>query len=127
VAVLIDTDVLVERERDRQIDAAIGSEERAISVISVSELLHGSRRSGRDRARRLAVVEQVLAEFEAIPITEGVARLHAEVWADLASRGDLVGAHDLWIGATALFFGWGVVTHDGLDFGRIPGLRVIEP
>ena len=103
-------------------------EERAISVITVSELLHGVHRaSGATRTRRGAFVEHVLAGLEALPITETIARVHAEVWADLARRGQSVGAHDLWIGATGLAHGFGVATSDRAEFTRIRGLRVLAP
>jgi tRNA(fMet)-specific endonuclease VapC len=68
----------------------------------------------------------LLATFEPVPITEPVARVHAEVWSELAARGDVLGAHDLWIAATALTHGFGVVTLDVADFERVPGLRVVE-
>jgi predicted nucleic acid-binding protein len=44
VAVLIDTDMLVDLERgvaNPAVEQAIGTEDRAIGVITVSELLHG--------------------------------------------------------------------------------------
>jgi tRNA(fMet)-specific endonuclease VapC len=95
-------------------------------VITVSELLHGVHRAtGGRRARRRAFVEHVLAGFDPIPITEPVARVHAEVWADLKARGQVVGAHDLWIAATALTHGLGIVTGNAGDFARVPGLRVL--
>lgn len=110
------------------LEQVLGDEERAISVITVSELLHGVHRAaGAHRARRAAFVEHVLAAFEPIPITETVARVHAEIWTDLAGRGETVGAHDLWIAATALAHGLGVATLNAADFGRVPGLRVILP
>ncbi len=97
-------------------------------MITVSELLHGVHRArGARRARRRSFVEHVIATFAPIPITEPVARVHAEVWASLASRGELVGLHDLWIGATALAYGLGVATGNAADFRRIPGLRVLAP
>lgn len=112
----------------RAIDTLVGAEERAISVVTVSELLHGVHRAtGARRNTRSAFVEHVLAAFEPIPITEPVARAHAQVWADLEGRGAVIGAHDLWIAATALAHGLGVVTHDRADFERIDGLRVIVP
>jgi len=37
----------------------------------------------------------------------------------------VVGAHDLWIGATALAYGFGVATGDPEYFRRTPGLRVL--
>jgi tRNA(fMet)-specific endonuclease VapC len=129
VGLLIDTDVLVELERSESADALearLGAEERAISVITVSELLHGVLRAhGPMRVRRRAFVEHVLAAVQAIPITEPVARVHADVWADLAQRGLPIGAHDLWIAATALAHDLGVATRNAAHFGRVPGLRVV--
>jgi tRNA(fMet)-specific endonuclease VapC len=70
-------------------------------------------------------VEHLLAELHAIPITERVARAHADAWAQLAQRGELIGAHDLWIAATALAHGLAVFTGNVNEFRRIPGLRVL--
>jgi tRNA(fMet)-specific endonuclease VapC len=79
------------------------------------------------RSRRRAWVEALLAGSEALPITTSVGRVHAELWASLVERGALIGQHDLWIAATALTHGLGVVTHNERDFGRVPGLRVLAP
>lgn len=129
MALLIDTDVLIELERAdyaAELDRLMGDEERAISVITVSELLHGVLRAkGPIRARRRAFVEHILAVLGAIAITEPVARIHAEIWAELSSRGEQVGAHDLWIAATALAHGLGVATGNVAHFNRVPGLRVV--
>ena len=131
MGLLIDTDLLVDLERGgdaARVEAALGDEERAISVITVSELLHGVlRASGGVRARRRAFVEHVLAGLEAIPITEPVARVHADLWADLSDRGEPVAAHDLWIAATAVAHGLGVATRNAAHFERIAGLRVVSP
>jgi predicted nucleic acid-binding protein len=130
VAVLIDTDMLVDLERgvaNPAVEQAIGTEDRAISVITVSELLHGVHRARRaQRTRRSAFVEHLLAELQAIPITETVARVHADVWARLAARGQVIGAHDLWIAATALAQGLGIATGNAEEFEQVPGLRVIS-
>jgi tRNA(fMet)-specific endonuclease VapC len=56
-----------------------------------------------------------------------VARVHAELWAQLGARGETIGAHDLWIAATALTHGLGVATRNTADFARVPGLRVLAP
>lgn len=129
MALLIDTDLLIDLERaggSDEVDGLLGEEERAISVITVSELLHGVLRAGgATRARRRAFVEHLLTGLQAIPITERVARVHADVWADLSERGEPVGAHDLWIAATALAHGLGVATRNASHFDRIQGLRVV--
>jgi tRNA(fMet)-specific endonuclease VapC len=129
VAVLIDTDMLVDLERGvviPEVENAIGDQDRAISVITVSELLHGVHRaSGAQRTRRRAFVEHVLGGMRAIEITEQIARVHADVWAQLAAKGQLIGAHDLWIAATAVTHGMSVATGNADEFLRVPGLRVI--
>jgi tRNA(fMet)-specific endonuclease VapC len=97
-------------------------------VITVSELLHGVHRArGATRARRRAFVEHVIAGLEPVPVTEAVARVHAEAWAELSRRGLTIPAHDLWIAATALAHGFGVATRDRGDFERVRGLRVLTP
>ena len=130
MAVLIDTALLVDLEHGvgaPEVDRLLGDQERAISVITVSELLHGVHRAtGARRARRSAFVEHLLAGLQAIPITEPVARVHADIWAQLAKRGQIIGAHDLWIAATAIAHGLAVATGNGADFSRVPGLRVLQ-
>lgn len=129
MAVLVDTDLLVDWERDPaagRLERLAGDEDRAISVITVSELLHGVHRAtGGRRARRHALVERLLAAFEPIPITTAVARVHAGIWAGLGARGRALGAHDLWIAATAITYGLGLATGNARDFSRVPGLRVL--
>jgi tRNA(fMet)-specific endonuclease VapC len=131
VAVLIDTGLLVDLERgvaNPQVDALIGGEDRAISVITASELLHGVHRArGGQRTRRSAFVEHLLAGMQAIEISEPVARVHADIWSQLAAKGEVIGAHDLWIAATALAHGMGLATGNTREFKRVPGLRLVEP
>jgi tRNA(fMet)-specific endonuclease VapC len=128
MAVLIDTSVLVNAERRGQsLDQAVGDRDRAISVITASELLHGVHRaqSGAARARRSAFVEHVISAIEPLPVTTAIARAHAEIWAELEKDGNSIGAHDLWIAATALSHGMAVATANTRDFGRVPGLDVV--
>jgi tRNA(fMet)-specific endonuclease VapC len=128
MALLIDTSVLIDAERrNRSLSSRLGDDDRAISVITASELLHGMHRA-KDRAahtRRAAFVEGLLSAVEALPITMAVARIHAETWIVLKSNGDLIGAHDMWIAATALSQGMAVATANVRDFERVPGLNVV--
>lgn len=131
MAILIDTDLLVDREHGvgtPELERLLAEEERAISVITVSELLQGVHRaSGARRVTRSAFVEHLLAGLPAVPITDRVARVHAVVWAELAERGQVIGAHDLWIAATAIAHGLAVATGNVAEFSRVPGLRVLGP
>ena len=131
MGLLIDTDLLIDLERGGGTDALrrlVAAEDSAVSVITMSELLHGVLRADAGvRSARSAFVERLLASMRAIPITEPVARAHADVWADLSTRGEPIGTHDLWIAATALAHGFGVATRNRAEFDRLPGLRVVSP
>lgn len=128
MAVLIDTSVLIDAERrGHSLNRAIGKRDRAISVITASELLHGVHRArnGAIRTRRAAFVEHLLSALEPLPISTAVARAHAEIWAELEKKGKPIGAHDLWIAATALSHGMDLATINARDFKRVPGLTVV--
>jgi tRNA(fMet)-specific endonuclease VapC len=128
VAILIDTSVLIDAERrGLPIDRRFDAEAATISVVTASELLHGVHRASEERvrARRAAFVEGVLAALEPLPVTIAVARAHARIWADLERGGKLIGAHDIWIAATAVSHGMEVVTSNVTEFERVPGLTVI--
>jgi len=106
----------------------LGDERAAISVITVSELLHGVHRAdAARRPRRSAYVERLLRAYVALPITDAVARTHAELWASLEEQAAMIGPHDLWIAATALTHGLGVATRNTREYARVPGLRVVTP
>lgn len=132
MAVLIDATVLIAWERrgggvDRRVRGREG-EAFFLSVITASELLHGVHRASDRvrRAKRSAFVEAVLDAFPLLPIDLPTARMHAEVWAELAAGGRMIGAHDLWLGAAALAHGLTVVTANTREFARIPALAVEE-
>ena len=130
MGVLIDTNVLIECERGR-LDlephlAQRGQEEFFLSVISASELLHGVHRAAnpQSRMKRSAFVEALLERFPLLPIDLATARVHAQVWAELAGAGKLIGPNDLWIAATALARGLDLITANVREFDRVPGLTV---
>jgi tRNA(fMet)-specific endonuclease VapC len=128
LAVLIDTSVLVNAERrGLSLERAVGEEDRAMSVITASELLHGVHRARDDgvRNRRQAYVEHLISSIEPLPVTTAVARSHAEIWAGLERRGEVIGAHDMWIAATALSHGMAVATANATEFEQVPGLTVV--
>jgi tRNA(fMet)-specific endonuclease VapC len=130
VGVLIDASVLIEHERGG-LDLGprvSGREEEPffLSVVTVSELLHGVHRADTRvrRARRSAFAESVIDRFPLLPVDLPTARVHAQLWADLARAGRLIGAHDLWLAAAALAHGLTLATANVREFGRVPGLVV---
>lgn len=131
MGLIIDSGVFILWERSgRSVDFSQWSSygDAAISVVTVSELLVGVHRAdtSQRRASRSLFVEGILTTVPTLPITPEIARQHARVFSALSVSGVTVGAHDLWIGATALSFGFGVLTTNAREFQRIPGLSVIE-
>jgi len=128
LAILIDTSVLVNAERrGMPLERALGEQERAISVVTASELLHGVHRAKDDRVRtrRQAFVEHLISSIEPLPVTTSVARVHAEIWSGLERVGEPIGAHDMWIAATAIRHGMAIATANAVEFERVPGLSVV--
>jgi tRNA(fMet)-specific endonuclease VapC len=132
MATLIDSSVLIAAERGELDLAARPSEgdaaRMAIAAVTASELLHGIYRARKpaQRARREAFVEELLSHLPVLPFDLTAARIHARIWAELASRGIVVGAHDLLIAATALASGCTLATRDERSFPKIPGLSLVR-
>lgn len=113
----------VSRRLEKQLD---GEEEVGIAAITASELLRGVHRASPDyRMRREAFAEGILAAFPPLAFDLLAARVHAQLWAGLASSGTDVGAHDRLVAATAIAAGWRVGTANVRHFARIPGLETL--
>ena len=131
MGLVFDSNVFIRTERDnKSIDFSLWQEDYGevfISVVTVSELLVGVHRANTEnrRLRRTAFVEAILARVGILDFTTEVARIHAELFATLAKQGQMIGAHDLIIAATALTHGFPVLTADIAEFKRIPGLKVL--
>lgn len=130
---LIDSSVLIALEREslslRGLQAALSGETFALSAITASELLHGVHRAvdPEIRTKRSRFVEHLLGGMPVIPFGLESARVHALLWAALQSQGQMIGAHDLLIAATARAIDFGVVTLNDREFRRIPELTVYSP
>jgi tRNA(fMet)-specific endonuclease VapC len=76
------------------------------------------------RTKRSAFVEAILERFPLLPVDLATARIHAQVWAELAAAGRMIGSHDLWLAATCIAHGLTMVTANVREFTRVPGLAV---
>jgi tRNA(fMet)-specific endonuclease VapC len=130
VGILIDSSVFIAAERGRLALAehirGLEQEPIALSALTASELLHGVHRANdaHRRSRRERFVDAILTRFPVVEFGLEAARVHARLWAELLERGQVVGPHDLIIGATAIAMDFQVATVNARDFERIPGLRV---
>ncbi len=119
--------MLVSAERrTRQLERAIADDDDvAIAAITAAELLVGVELADpRNRARRAAFVDEVLATLSVEDYELATARAHAHLLAFARSSGRPRGAHDLIIAATAVATGRVLVTADAHGFADLPGVEV---
>lgn len=127
---LIDTSILIESERGRldlnKFVNGSGNEDFFISVVTVSELLHGVHRAVDQKVKiaREASVESMLHQFEILDIDQATARIHSKIWAKLEQAGEIIGQNDFWLAATCLAKGLTMVTANRKHFQRVPGLEL---
>jgi tRNA(fMet)-specific endonuclease VapC len=96
-----------------------------VSVITVAELTIWECRSAAP-AKRAQEVQDLLQEVTILEVTVPVARKFGEVQAALMDTGQFAPDMDLLIAATALVYGYTVVTHNVQDYANIPGLRFVD-
>lgn len=131
MGVVLDTSILVAAERRalrfEALLESLGDEPVAISAVTASELLHGCHRASNAgiRARRSAFVEALLEALPVLPFGLAEARLHAQIWAELARRGAVIGPHDLFIAASAMARGYLVASLNQREFARVAGLQLV--
>lgn len=132
MAIILDADVIIKGEKGNfdlvaWLHAQTG-QELEIAAITVAELWHGIERATTPhRAKRERYLQTIVERLEPIPYTEFTALIHARLWAELESSGNMIGAHDLILAAAALERDSVVATFNKRHFTVVPGLRVIEP
>ncbi|HEX4045579.1 MAG TPA: type II toxin-antitoxin system VapC family toxin [Gammaproteobacteria bacterium] len=131
MGLILDTCIFIQAEKQNvpmNFDQWQADEEVHISVITAAELLMGVHRANTEarRIKRSAFVEGIINEIPIIDFTIEVCRIHAEVYSYLAQQGQLIGAHDLIIAATALTYGHALLTTNQREFNRVPGLTVFS-
>lgn len=125
---LLDTNVCIEIVRGRHPGiqtrmAALSYGDVAICSIVWAELELGAHLSPKGYACARAQIEVFLL-LPQWPFDRDSAERYAQLRVDLQRRGQLIGDHDMQIGAIALVQGLILVTHNTREFGRIPGLQL---
>lgn len=100
-----------------------GSEEIAVSAITVAELYYGAERSRRTEQNKEALAGFLLP-LAVLPFDAAAAVGFGSIRAALESQGEGLGPYDLLIAACASAHGLTVVTNNIREFGRVPGLAV---
>lgn len=128
MGLIVDTCIFIQAEKQNNpIDLRQWREEIVyISAITASELLVGVHRADTQarRLKRTAFVEAILLRVPVLDFTLEAARIHAELYAQLTTQGNIIGAHDLIIAATALAHDYTLITNNHTEFRRVPGLKI---
>jgi tRNA(fMet)-specific endonuclease VapC len=132
MGLILDTSLLIADERGKfdmpGFLRQFGGLQPLLAAITASELLHGVERAqdAARKARRRQRVEQVIASLSIQPFDLAQARVHARIWADLETRGLMIGPHDLQIAAAGLALGHELATLNIVEFQRVAGLTVVD-
>ena len=107
---------------------ANGNNPSVISAISAIEITHGMYRAKTesDKERRRIFAQDLFRDVVIQPVTLPIAQLAGRIEGEQAEAGNTLPFEDLVIGATALAFGFSVLTSNLRHFRRIPGLSVIQ-
>lgn len=127
MGLILDTNFVITAEREARRDmpdradaflAQHSSEKFFITFTVAGELACGQSASARHDWERLC------GPYPVLPWTMETAWYYGELYRTLAAGGQLIGTNDLWIAATALAYGHGIVTNNRDEFSRVPGLAV---
>jgi tRNA(fMet)-specific endonuclease VapC len=96
-----------------------------IPSIVVGELVYGAYLSAR-QAENTRLVQKFIEPFSIAPFDKESAEEYGEIRAHLKQQGQMIGANDLIIAATAKAHGYTLVSHNTAEFGRVVGLRLVD-
>lgn len=91
-----------------------------MSVVTYYEVLNGL--YFKDAKSQLAKFEQFVQLNEVLPLTQEIAKISAEVYADLRKKGQTMGHNDVLIAGTAIANNITLISNNTNHFGRIEGL-----
>ena len=126
---LIDTDIIIYSLKNNENVIRnfnlYSQEPKAVSIITIGELLYGAYKSQR-KIENLGKVHRIADIFPVIEISMTIIDTFAHLKADLNAKGIVVDEFDLLIGATALSMNYSIVTNNVQHFKKIPDLTIIN-
>jgi predicted nucleic acid-binding protein len=136
MGLILDSSVVIAAERRgenvaqmlKQIVAATGDQRAVLSSIGLTELVHGIYRAQSPAvlSRRDSFIRELLSVVEVYPYTKDTAMLAGKIDGEQQGRGITIPFSDLLIGATALEFGYTLLTVNVRHFRLIPSLTVVQ-
>ena len=124
---LIDTNIIIFALKDPQRTvarrlAATPADEIVLASVVEAELYHGAEKYNLSEQRR-ELLTDFLALYHRLPFDSRCVPHYAKIRHHLETRGEIIGGNDLLIAATALAHGLTLITHNGGEFARVPGLQ----
>ncbi len=94
-----------------------------MSMITHAELLYGAKRSQHPE-KAIVTLEQLISLIPVQPLYDGVATHYADIRANLADQGNMIGNHDLWIAAHVRAMNKTLVSNNLKEFERVQDLKL---
>jgi tRNA(fMet)-specific endonuclease VapC len=126
-SLIFDTTFLIDfqRERKRGQDRAHRFLERKAEAYAYLPVMaYGEYAEGFESLSDPAFVS-VVESYEIIEVSRPIADRYAALTRELRAHGQLIGANDLWIAATALHRDWPLVTRNLDHFARVDGILLM--
>lgn len=124
---LLDTNIVIYVIRRRPIEVMetfnLNASRMAISVITLSELLHGAEKSSFPE-KNLRVVEDFCSRLEVLDYTAKAAQHYGSIRSALEKVGQPICENDLHIAAHARSEGLVLVTNNEREFQKVPALQM---
>lgn len=128
MGLILDTNFIITAEREALRGVSASADQflasRAAETLFITFTVAGELACGQSAAPRRDW-ERLCRPYPVLPWTNEIAWQYGEIYRALAAKGLLIGANDMWIAATALVHGMGVVTNNKDEFARVPGLLVV--
>ena len=128
MGLILDTNFIIEAEREarrgitKTIDLFFAT--RAEEAFYINFTIAGELACGQTAGLKNDW-ERLCRPYPILPWSKEVSWQYGEIYRALALKGELIGANDMWIAATALVHDMGVVTSNVSEFRRVPGLEVV--
>ncbi|MHB1959746.1 MAG: PIN domain-containing protein [Acidobacteriaceae bacterium] len=136
MGLILDSSIVIAAERRgdsvprllSQVAASAGNQHAVLSSVGLTELAHAVYRAQTPvaRERRENFLGQLLLDMEVVPYTKDTALLAGRLDGEQRACGVTIPSVDLMIGATALEYGYSLVTVNLRHFQLIPGLNVVS-